>query len=210
MFTSGESCYVFLCACLRRCRDEAHEVPKAFYKKCAEAGILGAACGDWPTTFAGPSPLENWDAIHAQIMIDELCRCASGGLVWGIVGGLGIGLPPVLHFASAELQARVAPGCLAGEKFICLAITEPYAGSDVAALRTTAVKDPSGKFYIVNGEKKARGNELCFHTVRPYASAPFLSGSRTACSPITSQSQCVQVARAPTASACCSSSAPPV
>ena len=95
MFTSGESCYVFLCACLRRCRDEAHEVPKAFYKKCAEAGILGAACGDWPTTFAGPSPLENWDAIHAQIMIDELCRCASGGLVWGIVGGLGIGLPLV-------------------------------------------------------------------------------------------------------------------
>ena len=87
-------------------------------------------------------------------MTDELCRCASGGLVWGIVGGLGIGLPPVLHFGSQALQDKVVPGCLAGDKFICLAITEPYAGSDVAAIRTTAVKDASGKNYIVNGEKK--------------------------------------------------------
>ncbi len=87
-------------------------------------------------------------------MTDELCRCASGGLVWGIVGGLGIGLPPVLHFGSQQLQDRIAPGCLSGDKVICLAITEPYAGSDVASLRTTAVKDPSGKFYVVNGEKK--------------------------------------------------------
>ncbi len=41
-----------------------------------------------------------------------------------------------------------------GRKVICLCISEPYAGSDVAALRTTAVKDPSGKHYVVNGEKK--------------------------------------------------------
>jgi alkylation response protein AidB-like acyl-CoA dehydrogenase len=72
----------------------------------------------------------------------------------GVCGGLGIGLPPVLHFGSPALQDKVAPGCLSGDKFICLAITEPYAGSDVAALRCTAVKDPSGKFYVVNGEKK--------------------------------------------------------
>ena len=131
-------------------------VPKAFYKKCAEAGILAAAVGEWPEKYAGPAPVEGgaWDAFHGAITVDELCRCASGGLVWGIVGGLGIGLPPVLHFGSEELQQKVAPGCLAGEKFICLAITEPYAGSDVASIRCTAVKDPSGKFYVVNGEKK--------------------------------------------------------
>lgn len=61
---------------------------------------------------------------------------------------------PVLHFGSPELKARVAPDCLQGKKVICLCISEPYAGSDVAALRTTAVKDASGQFYIVNGEKK--------------------------------------------------------
>lgn len=68
--------------------------------------------------------------------------------------GLQIGLPPILHFGSAVLKARVAPDCLQGRKVICLCISEPYAGSDVAALRTTAVKDASGEFYTVNGEKK--------------------------------------------------------
>ena len=118
-------------------------------------------------------------------MTDELCRCASGGLVWGIVGGLGIGLPPVLHFGSPALQDKVAPGCLAGEKFICLAITEPYAGSDVAAIRTTAVKDASGKNYIVNGEKKwCAGLADCLRWMCADAAAAAiacraLAGSRT-------------------------------
>jgi alkylation response protein AidB-like acyl-CoA dehydrogenase len=103
--------------------------------------------GEWPTKYAGPAGEgpDGFNAFHGAIAIDELCRCASGGMVWAVCGGLGIGLPPVLHFGSPELQDRVAPGCLAGEKFICLCITEPYAGSDVAAIRTTAVKDPTGK-----------------------------------------------------------------
>lgn len=82
-----------------------------------------------------------------------MCRCGSGGVVWGLVEGLQIGLPPLLHFGSKELQQRVAPECLQGRKVICLCISEPYAGSDVAALRTTAVKDGKGN-YVVNGEKK--------------------------------------------------------
>ena len=64
------------------------------------------------------------------------------------------GLPPVMNFGSKFLQDKCVKDCLQGKKFICLAITEPYAGSDVAGLRTTAVKTPCGKFYIVNGEKK--------------------------------------------------------
>ena len=133
--------------------DEDKKIPAEFYKKAAKAGILAAAVGEWPTKYSGEGP-EGFNAFHGAIMVDELCRCASGGLVWGVCGGLGIGLPPVLHFGSQALQDKVAPGCLSGDKFICLAITEPYAGSDVAALRCTAVKDPSGKFYVVNGEKK--------------------------------------------------------
>lgn len=68
--------------------------------------------------------------------------------------GLSIGLPPVIHFGNKEQQQRVCGPCLMGEKVICLAITEPSAGSDVANLKTTAVKTPDGKHYIVNGEKK--------------------------------------------------------
>jgi alkylation response protein AidB-like acyl-CoA dehydrogenase len=63
---------------------------------------------------------------------------------------------PVLHFGSLALQDKVAPACLAGDKFICLCITEPLAGSDVAAIRTTAVKDPTGKARLLRASLLAR------------------------------------------------------
>jgi alkylation response protein AidB-like acyl-CoA dehydrogenase len=70
-------------------------------------------------------------------------------------GGLSIGLPPVLKFfQNKELQQKVARACLSGQQGICLAITEPSAGSDVANLKTTAKLSEDGKHYIVNGEKK--------------------------------------------------------
>jgi alkylation response protein AidB-like acyl-CoA dehydrogenase len=64
-------------------------------------------------------------------------------------------------------QDRVAPDCLSGQKIICLAITEPYAGSDVASLRCTARKDPTGQFYVVNGEKKWITNGAATPTPTP-------------------------------------------
>jgi alkylation response protein AidB-like acyl-CoA dehydrogenase len=136
------------------------------------------AQGEWPTKYAPCEAPEGFNAFHGAIAVDELCRCASGGMVWAVCGGLGIGLPPVLHFGSPELQDRVAPGCLAGDKFICLAITEPLAGSDVAAIRTTAVKDPSGKFYVVNGEKKwiTNGVFADFFTVAVRTGGPGAGG----------------------------------
>jgi len=68
-----------------------------------------------------------------------------------ILGGKVIGLPPVLHFGNEELKARVVPDILAGKKFICLAISEAMAGSDVLGLQTTAVKTEDGKHWIING-----------------------------------------------------------
>jgi alkylation response protein AidB-like acyl-CoA dehydrogenase len=59
-----------------------------------------------------------------------------------------------MHFGTPDLRKRVATECLTGEKVICLAITEPYAGSDVANLTTSATKTEDGKHYVVNGEKK--------------------------------------------------------
>ena len=72
----------------------------------------------------------------------------------GLLGGKVIGLPPVLNFASDNLKAKVVPDVLAGKKFICLAISEAHAGSDVLGLQTTAVKTKDGKEWIVNGTKK--------------------------------------------------------
>jgi alkylation response protein AidB-like acyl-CoA dehydrogenase len=59
-----------------------------------------------------------------------------------------------MHHGSKELRQRVGGPCARGEAVISLAITEPWAGSDVAALKTSAVKSECGKYYIVSGMKK--------------------------------------------------------
>jgi len=141
--------------------DEAKSLPRDLFQKCAKAGFLAGVIGPpWPKEFAdypriiGGIKPEEFDAFHELILSDEVSRCGSGGVLWGLYGGLSIGLPPVLHFGSDYLKQKVARDCLYGDKVICLAITEPYAGSDVASLRTEAVKTADGKHYIVNGEKK--------------------------------------------------------
>ncbi|CDH50947.1 acyl-dehydrogenase [Lichtheimia corymbifera JMRC:FSU:9682] len=137
--------------------DEAKKVPKEVFIKAAQAGILGASVqNEDPSLLPYPLPAgvkpEEFDAFHRLIVVDELCRCGSGGVVWALIGGLGIGLPPVIHFGSDELKRKVVKDCLAGTKNICLCITEPSGGSDVAGLVTEA-KD-MGDHYLLNGEKK--------------------------------------------------------
>jgi acyl-CoA dehydrogenase len=79
-----------------------------------------------------------------------LNRFAVGGVPASLMVH-GIGLPPVLNWGSEAMKAAVAPPVLAGEKHISLGITEPGGGSDVASLRTTAVRD--GDHFVVNGSK---------------------------------------------------------
>ncbi len=137
----------------------------------------------YPDTFvssglAGGIKPEEYDAFHELILIDELSRCGSGGVLWAISGGLCIGLPPILHFSSPYLKEKVAKDCLTGNKVICLAITEPYAGSDVATLQATAKKSADGKYYIVNGEKKwiTNGVYADFFTVAVRTGGPGMGG----------------------------------
>lgn len=67
------------------------------------------------------------------------------------MAGSVIGLPPVLNFGSEEIKRRVIPDVLSGQKPICLAISEAFAGSDVAGLKATAKKTEDGKYWIING-----------------------------------------------------------
>jgi len=92
--------------------------------------------------------------FHEQIAHEESSRLGFPSFQDSISAGLMIGLPPILNFGSKELQSKVIPEVLSGRKKICLAITEPYAGSDVANIKCSAVKTPDGKFFIVNGCKK--------------------------------------------------------
>jgi len=130
--------------------EKAGELPKSIFKRASEVGILQTML-TWPEEVCGPRP-EGFDGFFVFITIDEICRCASGGVVWGLIGGLGIGLPVVIHSGNAKLQQEVGMPVLRGDKTIALAVSEPTAGSDVGNLKTTAIED--GDFYVVNGMKK--------------------------------------------------------
>mmetsp|Transcript_45902 Transcript_45902/g.98104 ORF Transcript_45902/g.98104 Transcript_45902/m.98104 type:complete len:453 (-) Transcript_45902:321-1679(-) len=134
--------------------DEKQEVPVELIRKVGETGLLPMLCGrPWPKELVGECTLGfEPDYFHELVLIDEFARCGSGGILWGVAGGLAIGLPPVVKWATPDVKKRVVPDVAAGKKVICLAITEPTAGSDVGQIKTTAVKH--GDHYVVNGEKK--------------------------------------------------------
>ena len=125
--------------------DEDGALPDELWPKAAAVGILGLG---YPEEFGGIS--EGIDIWHKNILNEEMARIAVGGLSATLMVH-GIGLPPVLNFASEAIKQEVAPPVLAGTKRISLAITEPGAGSDVAHLTTTARLD--GDHYVVNGSK---------------------------------------------------------
>ncbi|KAF1813436.1 acyl-CoA dehydrogenase-like protein [Eremomyces bilateralis CBS 781.70] len=138
--------------------EEDGKIPDEIYRKCGEDGLLMpiAAGKKIPKEWAhypiiGGIKPEDWDGFHDFILWDELLR---GGAISSIFIGLTVGAPPLRQFASKELQSEFMPAVLKGEKRICLAITEPSAGSDVRNISTTAEKTADGKHYIVNGEKK--------------------------------------------------------
>ena len=139
--------------------EAANMVPETIYKAMGQRGYLAGLMGvHYPVHYTknivkSVKP-EQWDLFHEMLLTDELSRSGSGGLVWNLIGGFGIGCPPVVKFGKKSLVDRILPDILNGDKRICLAITEPDAGSDVANLTCEAKLSEDGKHYIVNGEKK--------------------------------------------------------
>jgi len=130
------------------------------FKKMGDAGLLAGRIGpgehlkliDRKDIFG--FPIEKFDYFAEGILHEEVGRLACPGFVDGLGSGMCIGLPPVLQFGPDWMKEKVGKEVLGGLKRISLAITEPFAGSDVAGLKTTAKKTPDGRFYIVNGTKK--------------------------------------------------------
>lgn len=104
------------------------------------------------TLMGGIISPEEFDYFHELIISFEYGRLGLRGSMDGLLAGGVIGLPPVLNYGSPTLQARVVPDVLDGKKFICLAVSEAFAGSDVGGLETTATRSEKG--WIVNGTKK--------------------------------------------------------
>ncbi|MFZ5573509.1 MAG: acyl-CoA dehydrogenase family protein [Thermodesulfobacteriota bacterium] len=123
--------------------EEAGEFPRELYRKAAEVGILGTG---YPEEYGGTPG----DLFYQIAVCEELMRSGSGGFAAGL-GSLNIAIPPILKLGTEEQKRKFVVPVLSGEKIAALAITEPGGGSDVANLKTTAVRD--GDYYIVNGSK---------------------------------------------------------
>ena len=124
--------------------DEEGEFPIELYKKFADQGLMGLT---YPVEYGG-TPC---DIFMYVIYTEEMVRgTGSVGLVSGL-GSNAIAMPPVLKLGTEEQKQKFLVPVLAGEKIAALGITEPNAGSDVANIKTRAVRD--GDHYIVNGSK---------------------------------------------------------
>ena len=126
--------------------EEAGEIPRELYREAAALGLLGLG---YPEALGGtPAPFALRNAMSTT-----MAHASGSGGVMASLFSLNIGLPPVLRHGSCELQREVIPPVLRGEQIAALAVTEPGAGSDVAALRTTAKRDADSGDWIVDGEK---------------------------------------------------------
>jgi acyl-CoA dehydrogenase len=86
-----------------------------------------------------------------SLVNQTFARYTGSGGVHASLYSHSIGLPPILKHGSKDLQREIVPPVLSGEKIAALGITEPGGGSDVAAIKTSAVQ--AGSNYLVNGEK---------------------------------------------------------
>jgi acyl-CoA dehydrogenase len=124
--------------------EKAEELPRELHKKAAAAGILGLGfpedCGGMGIT----------DPFYPIVLTEELMRAGSGGLVASLMSH-GIGSPPIAKAGTPDQKQKFVAPVLAGDRIAALAVTEPSGGSDVAAIKTTAVRD--GDDYVVNGSK---------------------------------------------------------
>lgn len=105
--------------------------------------------------FGGVVDGKDYDYFHDLIVSQEICRANMRGFQDGNMAGMTISLTAVHQWLKDDaLREQVSQEVLSGKKKICLAVTEAFAGSDVAGLRTTAELSEDGEHYIVNGTKK--------------------------------------------------------
>jgi butyryl-CoA dehydrogenase len=123
--------------------DEEHSFPKDAVRQLAELSLLGVAV---PERYGGAG----LDNVAYAVAIEEVSRgCASTGVILSVNNSLYC--DPVLKYGTEEQKQGFLVPFARGEKLGCFGLTEPEAGSDAAALKTTAVR--KGDAYTINGSK---------------------------------------------------------
>ena len=131
--------------------------PKLF-KKAGEIGLLGVSYAEE----YGGAGLDYWFNV---IMAEELGRADCAGVPMALAVHTDMATPALAQFGSEELKQRFLVPAIAGDMISCIGVSEPDAGSDVAAIRTRAVRD--GDEYVINGSKMwiTNGTQADFATL---------------------------------------------
>src|SRR3712207_5815333 len=108
--------------------------PDSVFHRMGELGFLGL---DKPEAYGG----QGGDYPSALVLAEEIVHAQSGGLAMGVAVQTDMAMPPILAFGTEEQKQQWAAPAIRGEKILCLGITEPDAGSDVAGIKTRAVYD---------------------------------------------------------------------
>ncbi|MEM7105686.1 MAG: acyl-CoA dehydrogenase family protein [Bacteroidota bacterium] len=124
--------------------EDDRKIPKEMYRKFGEMGLFGLSLEE---KYGGT----NVDVWYTVILHEEMSRLNSGGFSAAMGAHFFLAMTHINSGGSEkQKEAYLIPG-IKGERVGCMAVTEPFGGSDVQAIRTTAVKE--GDHYIVNGSK---------------------------------------------------------
>ncbi|MFI7361428.1 acyl-CoA dehydrogenase family protein [Streptomyces sp. NPDC050149] len=143
-------------------------VDREIFRKLGALGVMGF---DIPEELGGAGAT----SYKYQVVINE--ECARAAVSFGHYGvSTGIVLPYLLDLANDEQKKRWLPGVASGDLMLCIAMTEPGTGSDLAGIRTTAALSEDGTHYVLNGSKTfitgARNSELCVVAARTAPPTP--------------------------------------
>ncbi|MFA6412552.1 MAG: acyl-CoA dehydrogenase family protein [Syntrophales bacterium] len=132
--------------------EEAGIVPRSAWKGMGEQGFL---CMGVPEEYGGLGV----DFLYSVIAIEEMVRTNHSGLAASLHSDIVV--PYIVAFASEEQKRKYLPRCVSGDIITAIAMTEPNAGSDLAAMRTTAVASAGdGDQFIINGQKTFISNGI--------------------------------------------------
>ncbi|MCM3691089.1 acyl-CoA dehydrogenase family protein [Neobacillus niacini] len=129
--------------------EEEQSIPRSFWRKMGEYGFL---CSYVEEKYGGI----NGDFGFSIVLHEELARVGAG--LFGIGTHCNVIVPYIHKIASEQQKSEYLPKCVSGEIITAIAMTEPGAGSDLASIKTTAVRD--GDDYIINGQKTFISNGI--------------------------------------------------
>ena len=126
--------------------EEAGMTPREVLRKLGAAGLLGLM---YPAAHGGGEA----DALANLVFAEALSQSTFGGFIITVLVHTDMASPHLHHAGSSAQKARWLPGITAGTTITAVAITEPSAGSDVAGIRTSAVRSADGSEWVLNGTK---------------------------------------------------------